>query len=82
MAILKAVVGGMPGAQLIEVRHDYLYAEFTSRLLGFVDDVEFWSPPDEKIIHVRSASRLGSGDMGVNRKRVEAIRARFAREKP
>jgi uncharacterized protein (DUF1499 family) len=61
------------------VREDggYLYAEFTSRLMGFVDDVEFQLDPTG-VIHVRSASRLGSSDFGVNRQRVEAIRVKLA----
>ena len=57
---------------------DYLYAEYASRLLGFVDDVEFYLPAGAQIIHVRSASRLGYSDLGVNRKRIEAVRARLA----
>ena len=51
---------------------NYLYAEFRSRLLGFVDDVEFFF--DGVVVHVRSASRLGRRDFGVNRARVEEIR--------
>ena len=50
---------------------DYLHAEFRSALIGFVDDVEFLV--DDKVIHVRSASRVGYGDHDVNRKRVEEI---------
>jgi len=53
----------------------YLHAEFTSRLMGYVDDVEFLLDEKAALIQVRSASRLGSSDFGVNRKRVEAIRA-------
>lgn len=61
------------------VREDerYLYAEFGSRLMGFVDDTEFQLDPGG-LIHVRSASRLGRGDFEVNRNRVEAIRAKLA----
>ena len=68
----------MPRTSIVEERADYLYAEFASRLLGFVDDVEFYFPPNERIIHVRSASRLGHSDFGVNRKRIEDIRAKLA----
>jgi len=45
--------------------------------MGFVDDVEFYAPPDQPIIEVRSASRLGESDLGVNRQRVETIRSLF-----
>jgi len=76
IARLKRVVESMPRTEVIETKSDYLRAEFTSQLLGFVDDVEFYY--DGKAIQVRSASRLGYSDLGVNRKRVEAIRQAFA----
>jgi uncharacterized protein (DUF1499 family) len=77
MEKLKAVVQAMPRTQVIESKPNYLYAEFSTPLMGFVDDVEFYS--DGKAIHVRSASRLGYSDLGVNRKRVEAVREAFQR---
>lgn len=72
MQKLKAVVQAMPRTTVIESREDYLYVEFATKTLGFVDDVEFYD--DGTHIQVRSASRLGYSDMGVNRKRVEVIR--------
>ena len=62
------------------VKHDasYLYAELKSKRMGFVDDVEFFAVEKDGVIHVRSASRLGRRDFGVNRERVESIRERFA----
>ena len=74
---LRRIIENYPRAKLIEAREDYLYAEFTSALMGFVDDVEFYFPSDDKIVHVRSASRLGYRDYGANRERIEAIRAQF-----
>ena len=74
-ARLRAVVERMPGARIVEAAPGYLYAEFESRLLKFVDDVEFLLDAPAKLIHVRSASRLGRKDFGVNRRRIEAIRA-------
>jgi len=56
---------------------NYLRAEFSSAVFGFVDDVEFYFP-QEPLIHVRSASRKGKSDFGVNRKRIELIRERIA----
>lgn len=56
---------------------DYVYAQSSTPWLRFTDDVEFWLDRPHKVIHVRSASRLGRGDRGVNRQRVEAIRAAF-----
>ena len=52
-----------------------MYARFRSKMMGFVDDVEFYN--DGKAVQVRSSSRLGIRDFDVNRKRVEAIRAAF-----
>ena len=72
---LKAVVEAMPRTRIIDSKPDYLYAEFSTALMGFVDDVEFYC--DGTAIQVRSASRLGYSDLGVNRKRVEAIREAF-----
>lgn len=78
MENLRRVVAQMRGSTIVSGDHGYLYAEFRSRLMGFVDDVEFCVCEKERVIHVRSASRLGRRDYGVNRRRVEAIRVRFA----
>ena len=75
MQKLSAIVAALPRTQVIQSRADYLYVEFSTPLMGFVDDVEFYC--DGKAIQVRSASRLGHSDLGVNRKRIEAIRAAF-----
>jgi uncharacterized protein (DUF1499 family) len=72
---LAALVAADPAARVIERRPDYLYAEYRTPLMGFVDDVEFRLDEAAHEIHVRSASRLGRKDFGVNRKRVERIRA-------
>jgi uncharacterized protein (DUF1499 family) len=78
IAALQAIVGGMHGAKIVERRPDYLYAQFTTRWMGFVDDVEFWFDPAAGVVQLRSASRVGRGDLGVNRQRIEAIRRRLA----
>ncbi|MBE9112824.1 DUF1499 domain-containing protein [Nodosilinea sp. LEGE 07298] len=77
MAKLATVVKAMPRTTVIESTDNYLYAEFASKLMGFVDDVEFYLDPAESAIQVRSASRMGKSDLGVNRQRVEAIRQEF-----
>lgn len=77
IAQLKTIIEGLPRAEVLEVTDDYLYAEFTSSLMGFVDDVEFYLDPTEPVIQARSASRLGESDMGVNRKRIENIRKKL-----
>lgn len=78
IAQLKTAIESLPRTQIIQITDNYLYAEFTSALMGFVDDVEFYVNPAEPMIEVRSASRLGESDLGVNRQRVEAIRSAIA----
>jgi len=75
---LAEVVRGWPRTEIITETPDYLHAESTSLLLRFVDDVEFRFDSSAMLIHVRSASRLGESDLGVNRKRVEGLLDRWA----
>ena len=75
ISTLKAIIEGMERSQINEATDNYLYAEFASKLMGFVDDIEFYI--ESGVIHVRSAARLGKSDLGVNRKRVETIREKF-----
>ena len=78
-ATLISVIVSMKRTKIITVTDDYIHAEFTSRIFRFVDDVEFYVDDTTKTIHVRSASRLGKSDLGVNRKRIETIRELFDR---
>lgn len=73
-ATLLQVLGVVPRTEVLTADEDYIRVEFTTRLLGFVDDGEFYLPPDEAVIHLRSASRLGESDLGLNRRRLEQIR--------
>ncbi len=77
-AALRRVVDGMQRVKVVKSEPNYLYAEFSTRLMGYVDDTEFCLDEKAGVIHVRSASRLGSGDFGVNRERIESIRAKLA----
>jgi len=63
---------------VVTVDGPYLHAEFTSRLLHFVDDLELLYDPEAQSFEVRSASRVGTSDLGVNRRRVETLRQRLA----
>ena len=78
IARIAAVVEDLPGAEVVEQRDDYLYARFTTAMLRFVDDVEFWVDPAAGVVQLRSASRVGRKDFGVNRARIEQIRQRLA----
>jgi len=74
---LAALVATWPRTAVITNTGTYMHAESTSLLLRFVDDVEFRFDSATNVIHVRSASRLGESDLGVNRKRVEGLRAKW-----
>ena len=77
MQALVATLKSMPGMTIVDAKPDYIYAQSTTKVLKFVDDIEFWVNPAKGVIDVRSASRLGREDFGVNRARVEAIRAAY-----
>lgn len=74
---LKTIIETELRTKIVTQRADYIHAEFTSALFRFVDDVEFYLDQEHKVIHFRSASRAGYSDLGVNRKRMNAIRSKF-----
>lgn len=74
---LRKIIESMEKTTIIEETDNYLYAEFQTPLMGFVDDVEFYLDSAANVVQVRSASRLGQSDAGVNRKRVEEIRSKL-----
>jgi len=74
---LKNIIQETDNAEIIKTTPNYLYAQYTTRIMGFVDDVEFYLNSQENLIHVRSASRVGESDLGVNRRRIERIRKQF-----
>lgn len=71
---LEILIQRMPGSQITESTEHYLRAEFRSRILGFVDDLEILIDEEQQLIFMRSASRVGHSDLGVNRKRCEELR--------
>jgi len=75
---LKDVIQRM-GGEIVDDQDAYLAATFSSGLFGFVDDLEIRVDRPAGLIHVRSASRVGHGDAGVNRKRVERLRSLYER---
>ncbi len=74
---LIGVIQGMKRCRIITMGDHYIHAEFTSAVFRFVDDVEFYFDSEAKIIHMRSASRIGYSDFGVNRQRMEKVRSLF-----
>jgi len=80
LADVRKAIEALPRTRIISADANYLYAEFRSKLLGYVDDVEFFS--QGAALHVRSASRLGRRDFGVNRARIEQIRKLLGAKRP
>lgn len=77
MTRLIAVLLARPECTIVTQQADYIHAEFKAKLMGLVDDVEFYLPPDGRELHIRSASRLAYSDLGLNRARMEEIREAF-----
>lgn len=80
MTRLRSVLASMPRTRIRAETPDYVHAEVSSRIFGFIDDLEFVIDPDAGVLHVRSASRVGHSDLGVNRARVERIRRAMVRQ--
>ena len=72
---VRKAVEALPRTRIVLAHPNYLYAEYRTRLMRYVDDVELYYDERQGVVHVRSASRLGRRDFGVNRRRVERIRA-------
>jgi uncharacterized protein (DUF1499 family) len=78
MARLKGLIATTRGATVVAEQPGYLYVTYTTRWLRFTDDAEFWFDARAGVVQLRSASRLGESDLGVNRARIEELRARLA----
>ncbi len=81
-SLLATAIRAMPRRVLVAQRPGYLHVEFASAIMGFVDDAEFAVDGPLHVIHVRSAARSGYYDFGVNRRRIETLRAIFAAMNP
>lgn len=77
MQKLIAIVGKMPRTTIVDQKPNYLYAEFRTFAMRYIDDVEFYVDTQQNVIHYRSASRLGRSDLGVNGKRMDEIVAKY-----
>jgi uncharacterized protein (DUF1499 family) len=77
MQKLASLLSASDHTVLVTQQPDYLYAQSSTPLLHFTDDLEFWLDRKAGVIQLRSASRLGHGDLGANRNRVEKLRAQF-----
>ena len=70
---VKSIVENTPRTKIVELDSDYLHAEVTSRIMKYVDDLEISFLPEKNNLLIRSESRVGDGDFGVNRKRVDLL---------
>jgi uncharacterized protein (DUF1499 family) len=77
-ARLIAAIKAQPGAEIKFIGADRVDASFRSKLMGYIDDASFVIDVRQAVIHFKSRSRVGYSDLGVNRKRMEAVRAAFA----
>ena len=77
LARMRAVIEAEPRTRIVDATDRYLHAEFTSLLVRYVDDVEVYVAPDQQVLQIRSASRIGHSDLGVNRARVERLLEAF-----
>ena len=75
--LIKQIIENTPRTKIIENDGDYLHAEVTSRIMKYVDDLEVSYIPENNKIVIRSESRVGEGDFGVNKKRVDLIKSNF-----
>lgn len=77
LARLKAALQAQPRTRIVAEAPGYLHAEARSLIFRFVDDLEFFLEPGAGLIQIRSAARSGYYDFGVNRRRMERVRAAF-----
>ncbi|GGF16544.1 hypothetical protein GCM10010954_13940 [Halobacillus andaensis] len=78
--VVKSITQEMKRVEMQDEAENYLHLTFTSKVLRFKDDVEFYLDEESKFLHFRSASRMGYSDLGVNRKRMEEFSKRYAQK--
>ena len=75
--VIKKLIENTPRTQIVEVDGDYLHAESTSKWMKYVDDLEVSFLPESNILSIRSESRVGESDLGVNQKRVDLLKSKM-----
>ncbi|MGD8984188.1 MAG: DUF1499 domain-containing protein [Desulfobacteraceae bacterium] len=74
---ILSLLQGMKRMEIVKQTESYIHAEFRTALWGFVDDVEFFLDDTERVVHFRSASRVGYYDFGLNRRRMKEISGKY-----
>ena len=74
---IKSIIEHSPRTEIVELNENYLHAEATSKWMKYVDDLEVSYSPEVKKLLIRSESRVGESDLGVNQKRIDLIKAKI-----
>ena len=74
---IKSFIENTPRVEIVEINGDYLHAEATSKWMRYVDDLEVSFSPESNILLIRSESRVGESDLGVNQKRVNLLKSKI-----
>ena len=74
---VKEIIENTPRSVIVELDGDYLHAEVTSKWMKYVDDLEVSFVPESRKLLVRSESRVGESDLGVNQKRVDLLKSKL-----
>ena len=74
---IKSLIENTPRTEIVEINGDYLHAEATTRWMKYVDDLEVSYLPESNILLIRSESRVGESDLGVNKKRVDLLKSKI-----
>ena len=74
---IKSIIENTPRTEIVEINGDYLHAEATSKWMKYIDDLEVSFVPESNILLIRSESRVGESDLGVNKKRVDLLKSKM-----
>ena len=74
---IKSIIENTPRTEIVEINGDYLHAEATSKWMKYVDDLEVSFEPESNTLLIRSESRVGESDLGVNQKRVDLLKSKM-----
>ena len=75
--LIKSIIENTPRTEIVEINKDYLHAESTSKWMKYVDDLEVSFIPESNTLLIRSESRVGESDLGVNQKRVDLLKSKM-----
>ena len=74
---IKTFIEKTPRTEIVEINGDYLHAEATSKWMKYVDDLEVSFLPESNMLIIRSESRVGESDLGVNQKRIDLLKSKM-----